>query len=129
VDPGRGHDGDALRRTELARLRSLREADLVAASSLHAGDYQLITPNGDAWGKEHYLGLIASGEFRYELFEPVSDLACWGDGRVGLVRYVARIRVAGGTDFTCWHTDSYEVRDQRWQAVWSQATVIGGSLR
>ncbi len=25
---------------------------------------------------------------------------------------------------TCWHTDSYELRDGRRQAVWSQATTI-----
>jgi len=25
---------------------------------------------------------------------------------------------------TCWHTDCYERKDERWQAVWSQATVI-----
>jgi hypothetical protein len=24
----------------------------------------------------------------------------------------------------CWHTDSYEQRDGRWQVVWSQATEI-----
>jgi hypothetical protein len=121
------HDGGLLRRTELARLRALRDADLPAAESLHAAGYQLITPNGEAWSKERYLGQIASGDFRYEIFEPVSDLACWGDGQIGLVRYVARICRAGGTEFTAWHTDSYEFRDGRWQAVWSQATVIGAS--
>src|ERR1017187_6792813 len=29
-----------------------------------------------------------------------------------------------GTPFQCWHTDSYELKDEVWQAVWSQATAI-----
>lgn len=40
-------------------------------------------------------------------------------------------RVAGGSSdngqpvsLTCWHTDCYEWRNGRWQAVWSQATAI-----
>jgi hypothetical protein len=29
-----------------------------------------------------------------------------------------------GPGFTCWHTDCYRFRDERWQVVWSQATEI-----
>jgi hypothetical protein len=46
---------------------------------------------------------------------------------VALVQYQARItiEVRGESEsLTCWHTDSYEYRDGRWQAVWSQATAI-----
>jgi len=48
-----------------------------------------------------------------------------GDARLAMLRYQARIRVEDGddlADFRCWHTDSYEFLDGRWQAVWSQAT-------
>jgi hypothetical protein len=69
------------------------------------------------------------------VFEPVSDIAVRGSGEVALLRYQARISVAeddGGSagsaadqaPMTCWHTDCYEWRDARWQAVWSQATAI-----
>jgi hypothetical protein len=44
-----------------------------------------------------------------------------------VVRYQARIEVEfdGGIDADLfWHTDLYEYRDGRWQAVWSHATRI-----
>jgi len=121
-------DAAAMRDTERERLRSLVHADMKAAGALHAEDYQLITPRGYALSKQEYLGRIASGRLRYRVFEPASDIAVRGSGDVALVRYQARIGVAedDGAEslITCWHTDCYEWRDERWQAVWSQATVI-----
>ena len=61
------------------------------------------------------------------MFEAVSDIEVRGNAQVALLRYVAQISVAdagGQADLRCWHTDCYEMRDGRWQAVWSQATVI-----
>jgi hypothetical protein len=44
------------------------------------------------------------------------------------MRYKAQISIAEDlgdpVSFTCWHTDCYELRAGRWQAVWSQATAI-----
>ena len=120
-------DADALRDVERARLRSLVDADMATASALHADDYQLITPSGRALTKAEYLDGVASNELNYLAFEPISEVAVWGDDRIALLRYVARIEIQGGDDLarlTCWHTDSYEKRDGRWQAVWSQATRI-----
>jgi hypothetical protein len=97
------------------------------AEALHAEDYQLITPLGYALSKQEYLGSIASGDFRYLVFEAASDIAVRGGGGFALLRYRARISVddIGLVEpFTCWHTDSYELRAGRWQAVWSQATMI-----
>jgi phage baseplate assembly protein W len=120
-------DTDAMRDTERERLRSLVHADMDVAEALHADDYQLITPRGYEMSKDEYLDRIASGRLRYLVFEPVSDIAVRGSGRVALLRYQARIRIAedggGETPLTCWHTDCYELR-ARWQAVWSQATII-----
>jgi Domain of unknown function (DUF4440) len=120
-------DADRLRETEHRRLRSLVEGDMETAGALHADDYQLITPLGYALSKQEYLGSIASGEFRYLVFEAVSDIAVRGGGEFALLRYQARISVndiAAVEPFSCWHTDSYELRAGRWQAVWSQATRI-----
>jgi hypothetical protein len=121
-------DTDAMRDTERERLRSLVHADMDVADALHADDYQLITPRGYAMSKDDYLGRIASGRLRYLVFEPGSDIAVWGSEQVAVLRYQARISIAedggGATPITCWHTDCYELRDARWQAVWSQATVI-----
>jgi hypothetical protein len=121
-------DAAAMRDTERRRLRSLVEADIDTARALHADDYQLITPRGYALTKEEYLGGIASGQMRYQVFEPVSEIAVWGSAQIALLRYKAQISIADGgppvVSLTCWHTDCYEQRDGRWQAVWSQATAI-----
>ena len=47
---------------------------------------------------------------------------------VAMLRYRARLEVDSGkgqaSSFQCWHTDSYELIDDLWQVVWSQATAI-----
>lgn len=109
---------------ERRRLRALAGADTVAAAPLHAEDYQLITPNGSAMSKSDYLGAIASGHLRYQVFEPVSEMAVLGGAEVAVLRYRARISFDDGPGFTCWHTDCYRFADGTWQVVWSQATEI-----
>ncbi len=97
------------------------------AGALHADDYQLITLRGLALTKQEYLGGIASGQLRYRVFKPVSEIAVRSSAQIVLMRYTAQILVEdhGQADsVTCWHTDCYELRDARWQAVWSQATAI-----
>jgi hypothetical protein len=91
---------------------------------MHAEDYQLVTPNGSEMTKDDYLGAIASGQLRYRVFEPVSDIVVLGDGPVAVVRYQARISFDDRAGLRCWHTDCYRLRDERWQVVWSQATQI-----
>jgi uncharacterized protein DUF4440 len=109
---------------ERFRLRALVRADVDAAGPLHADDYQLITPSGSEMTKQDYLRAIATGQLRYQVFEPVSDMAVLGDGPVAVLRYRARISFDDGPGRTCWHTDCYELRDGQWRAVWSQATWI-----
>jgi hypothetical protein len=109
---------------ERRRLRALASADTVTAAPLHAEDYWLITPNGSEMTKNDYLGAIASGELRYQVFEPVSEMAVLGDTGIVVLRYRARISFDDGPGITCWHTDCYRLRDETWQVVWSQATVI-----
>ncbi len=113
---------------ERKRLRSLVDVNLEVAESLHADDYQLITPRGIALTKSEYLGSIASGELNYSVFEPLSEIAVWGDDQIALLRYKARIAFHDPqprTPLVCWHTDCYRVNDANWQVVWSQATAIG----
>jgi hypothetical protein len=75
---------------ERRRLRALAGADTVSAVPLHAVDYQLITPNGTEMSKADYLGAIASGRLRYQVFEPVSEMAVLGGAEIAVVRYRAR---------------------------------------
>jgi len=116
-----------LRDTERQRLRALSGADIITAGPLHADDYWLITPNGSEMTREDYLGAIASGRLRYQVFRPVSEMAVLGDAEVVVLRYQAQISFDDGPGITCWHTDCYRLRDNRWQVVWSQATRIAGA--
>ena len=109
---------------ERRRLRALADGDVATAGPLHADDYQLITPNGSAMTRDDYLGDVESGRLPYRVFEPVSNIVVLGDAPVAILRYQARISFDDGPGFTCWHTDCYRLRDERWQVVWSQATRI-----
>jgi PadR family transcriptional regulator, regulatory protein AphA len=113
---------------ERLRLQALTGGDTVAAAPLHADDYWLITPNGSEMTKDDYLGAIASGQLRYQVFEPVSEMAVLGDGTVAVLRYRVCISFDDGPGRTCWHTDCYRFRDGRWQVVWSQATEITSGM-
>jgi hypothetical protein len=116
-----------LREAERARLQSLVAANLSVAERLHGDDYELITPGGATMSKRAYLDGIASGELDYTVFEPVSDIRVRLYGEAAILRYRVRIEinVGGAHDGgTFWHTDTYELRDGQWQAVWSHATRI-----
>lgn len=117
-----------LRAVERRRLAALVSADMVASEALHADDYQLITPGGVAVSRDAYLGQIADGAFAYRRFEPDGEMAVRILGpSAAVVRYQVTIDAVfpGGHDVDrFWHTDIYERRDGRWQAVWSQATRI-----
>jgi hypothetical protein len=123
-------DPEVFRELERRRLRSLVEGDIEAARSLHAADYQLVTPGGATYTRDEYLGEIASGALRYEVFEADSEVAVQVLGReAAAVRYVARLVVAfpgGHDDVRAWHTDLYARRDGAWQVVWSHATETAG---
>ena len=118
---------DELRDIERRRLAALVEADIELARSLHAEDYELITPGGGSLSREDYLGGVGSGELHYLVFEPASEIRVRRNGPMAVLRYQARIEIemADRVDRDrFWHTDVYELRDGRWQAVWSQATRI-----
>jgi hypothetical protein len=110
---------------EHRRLRALVEGDLEAAEELHADDYQLITPSGEALSKPEYLEAIASGALNYRVFQVASEVAVKTFDGVAMLRYLASIEIDfpdGRDGGTFWHTDIYERRNRRWQVVWSQGT-------
>jgi Domain of unknown function (DUF4440) len=117
-----------LRDVERRRLAGLREADMSSCESLHAADYELITPGGATLSKQEYLGQIADGSLDYRRFDPEGDIAVRVLGpSAAVLRYQVAIEaeLPGGHDADrFWHTDIYERLDGRWQAVWSQATRI-----
>lgn len=123
------HDAtDGLAHLERARLRALVARDRAVAADLHAADYELITPGGRALSRADYLDAIASGGLRYRRFEPVSDIRVRVHGDTAILRYRVAIEIdweGGGDQGEFWHTDFWERRAGRWQAVWSHATRIG----
>jgi hypothetical protein len=109
---------------ERQRLQALVDGDTATAGPLHADDYWLVTPNGSELTKNDYLGAIASGSLKYQVFEAVSEMALLGGAGVAVLRYKARISFDDGPGFNCWHTDCYRLQEGVWQVVWSQATAI-----
>ena len=97
------------------------------AAALHADEYQLVTPGGAALSKDAYLDGVATGELRYRVFDPTSDIAVRLFGGAAALRYRVRIEMVMGDQVDAdefWHTDIYEQRDSVWQVVWSHATRI-----
>jgi hypothetical protein len=119
---------DLIRATEHERLHALVTADLKVADQLHADNSQLVNPGGGILSKEQYLGGIASGYLNYLLWVPDSPIAVCLYGQGAVIRYRSRLHMslngAEGSLENYWHTDSYELRDGRWQVVWSQATLV-----
>jgi Domain of unknown function (DUF4440) len=120
-------DADAFRALERSRLRALVERNLDLARLLHAVDFQLITPTGYLYSGDQYLDEIESGQLKYIAWDP-EEMTVRMHANVAMLRYQARLEVDSGRGqaliLRCWHTDSYELIDDLWQVVWSQATAI-----
>ena len=129
AEPG-GDDAAAelVRATERERLRALVAVDMAVADQLHADDFQLVTPRGTVLSKKDYLSRVASGAVNYQVWAFDSPIAVRLHDHVALIRYRSRLdNIVDGQALGLrryWHTDTYEQRDGRWQAVWSQATAI-----
>lgn len=118
---------DRIRDVERRRLRALVDADMEVARQLHAPDFQLITPIGDALSKDEYLGAIAAGHLKYVIWEPETiEVRLYGNAAA--IRYRAQLEVIfSGHKVPLspyWHTDLYEQHEGYWLVVWSQATAI-----
>ncbi|HOB95631.1 MAG TPA: nuclear transport factor 2 family protein [Aquabacterium sp.] len=113
---------DDFRTLERRRTQALVDRDLPLIERLHAPDYQLITPAGRVFSRARDLAAIAEAPF----------YAGWTHGAMqvrlapgmALLRYPATITFPSGKVVRCWHTDSYEVIDGDWLAMWSQATPL-----
>ena len=114
---------DYFRDLERTRTESLVTPNMELAWKLHAPDYQLITPGGKSFSRDSYLGEISAGTLRYVKWEAAA-MQVRASRSMAIVRYRARLEFPAGNVITCWHTDSYELRDGLWLAVWSQATAL-----
>jgi hypothetical protein len=121
---------DTLPDVERSRLDALVRGDIERADALHAEDFQLINPAGEPFSKKEYLDMIASGKLRYVLWEPGEITVRMHGRHAAVIRYRSVIEgVVAGRPIPrsrYWHTDTYELREGRWQVVWSQATETDG---
>jgi hypothetical protein len=120
-------EADELRRIERRRLRALVDANIEEASTLHAEDFQLITPSGVSLSKHDYLAKVASGALDYRVWEP-GEIAVRLYGEVAAIRYRSELEVVDDGELFSrqpyWHTDLYERGDGAWRVVWSHATQV-----
>ena len=115
------------RELERARIHALLGRNMELLWRLHAEEYQLITPSGRSFTRERYLRAIEAGKLQYCRWEP-GPIEVRITEHMAIVRYQATLELGSaggqGTPFQCWHTDTYELKHEHWQAVWSQATAI-----
>jgi len=110
------------RALELRRTRALVERDMKVLEDLHAPEYELVTPAGNVFSRKRYLDTIEREPF-YSGWH-TGEMAVRITPEMAAVRYRATIQFPSGREVLCWHTDMYELRSGRWQAVWSQATEL-----
>ena len=110
------------RALEVRRTHAIVDRDLQAIESLHALEYQLITPSGRTYSRTSYLEMIKAAPFYAAWEHGPMEVRVSAD--MAVVRYQARITLSSGRVVECWHTDTYERRETVWLAVWSQATEL-----
>jgi hypothetical protein len=96
------------------------------AQKLHAPEYHLITPSGKSYERNRYLEDIRAGRLQYARWDS-GPMEVRLSSAMAIVRYQAHLAFPSGNSLDCWHTDSYELRGENWQAVWSQATAIAAN--
>lgn len=116
-------DDEFFRDMEYRRTAALVERDMPVIEAMHAPDYKIVTAGGRLFTRERYLGVIAK-EPLYTSWE-AGDIEVHRIGASGvMLRYRGVLGFPSGRTRDCWHSDFYERRDGRWQAVASQATEI-----
>ena len=121
---------DELRAIEQERIAAFVAKDMETLRRLHADDFEMINPGGQAVSKPEYLNGLGAGFLEYRLWEPESEIEVRVYGEGAVLRYRSHVEMAVQGEAqprqSFWQTDVYEKRNGRWQAVWSQATRIAG---
>jgi hypothetical protein len=119
-------DSEGVREVQNARSTALLAGDIETLRSIHADDFQLITPLGVVLSKDEYLGAVENGILNYRVLELASPVDFRFYGIIALIRYRIQIEIdVQGQSYPragYWFTDAYEKREGRWQIVWSQGT-------
>lgn len=120
---GDAEDDEFFRALERRRAAALVDRDMPTVEALHASDYTIITAGGRRFTRERYLATISKDVFYTRWDAGDIDVQRIGNGGV-MLRYRGLLGFPSGRTRDVWHTDIYERRDGRWQAVASHATEI-----
>ena len=87
------------RALEVRRTHAIVDRDLQAIESLHAPEYQLITPSGRTYSRTSYLEMIKAAPFYAAWEHGPMEVRVSAD--MAVVRYRARITLSSGRVVEC----------------------------
>lgn len=116
-----------IRNLELERQRLMVEGDIAAVDPFHADDFRLINPFGIQLTKNDILDIVNVGGLVFLKIDISNmDVRVFGNGAA--LWYLANIQVELDGEVLpeqrIWHLVTYELRDDRWLAVWSVGSEI-----
>jgi Domain of unknown function (DUF4440) len=121
---------DQVRTAERTLLRAAVDADTHTAGKLLAPGLQLIDVIGTAETRADYLATIGGG-VDFVTLQPIDTISVrvHGDSAVSRVKLKFKVVAQGQTvQHEGWTTGLFELRDGRWQLVWSQNTAVPNNL-
>jgi len=121
---------DQVRAAEQTLLRATVDGDTHTAGALLAPDLQFIDPAGGAGTRADDLANIGGG-VDFVTIKPIEPISVRVHGGSAVARLKLKFKVVayGQTvQHDGWTTDLWELRDGRWQLVWSQTTAVPNHL-
>ena len=121
---------DQVRAAEQTLLRATVDGDTHTAGALLAPDLQFIDPAGGAGTRADDLANIGGG-VDFVTLKPIEPISVRVHGGSAVARLKLKFKVVayGQTvQHDGWTTDLWELRDGRWQLVWSQTTAVPNHL-
>ena len=121
---------DQVRTAEQTLLRATVDGDTHTAGALLAPDLQFIDPTGGAGTRADDLANIGGG-VDFVTIKPIEPISVRVHGGSAVARLKLKFKVVayGQTvQHDGWTTDLWELRDGRWQLVWSQTTAVPNHL-
>ena len=121
---------DQVRTAERTLLRATVDGDTHTAGKLLAPDLQFIDPAGGAGTRADDLANIGGG-VDFVTLKPIEPISVRVHGGSAVARLKLKFKVVayGQTvQHDGWTTDLWELRDGRWQLVWSQTTAVPNHL-
>jgi ketosteroid isomerase-like protein len=116
-----------IRELETQRFRAMERVDVAALNRILSDDLIYTHANGLHQTKSELIGVLGSGDMKYESITPGDDIRVRVYNQAAVVTGRASIKIkAGGEEqsFTICYLDVYMKQDGRWQMVaWQSSRV------